>query len=152
MPTKEILEMCEQTIRNDLGSLDDIPHELANTIANAYYRYLSYVKYRANPNHPGWLPKEMKRETDPQKGLRAHIEEYATIKTDFDAAIKFVELLRSIDKHKQPRYYQFLVDFILDCLKYDIKNAQTKSGLRRMIERKLSTAKDREIPNLIDLL
>lgn len=154
MPKKEILEMCENAIRKDIGSLDDLPYELANTVANVYYRYFNYAVdvMKQAANNPGWIPKQMKRETDMLSGLTSFLEDSARFKSDFEAAPEFIEGLREIDKHKQPNLYQFSVDFILDCLKYDIKDAQKKIGLRRMIERKFSKAKEREIPSLIDLL
>ena len=151
---KEILEMCENAIKKDLVSLDDLPYELANTVANVYYRYFNQAVDVAKQaaNNPGWIPKQMKRETDMLSGLTSFLEDSARFKNDLETAPKFIETLREIDKHKQPNLYQLSVDFILDCLKYDIKDASKKTGLRPMIERKFSKAKEREIPNLIDLL
>lgn len=154
MPKKEILEMCETAIRKDLGSLDDIPHELANTVANVYYRYfnLAVDMMKQAANNPGWIPKQMKREPDMLASFTSFVEDTARFKSDFEAVPKFIQGLREIDKRSQPNLYQFTVDFILDCMKYDIKDAHKKTGLRRMIERKFSKAKEREIPNLINLL
>ena len=154
MPKQEVLEMCEKAIRNDLGDLDDLPYELANTLANVYYKYFDHavdVMKRA-ANNPGWIPKEMKRETDMLEGLTSFVENTAIFESDFEAVPNFIEGLREIDKHEQPNLYQYTVDFILDCLKYDIKDAHKKTGLRRMIERKIKKRKVQEIPNLIGLL
>ena len=66
MPKQDVFELCEKTIRKDLGNIDDLPYELANTVANAYYKYFDQaldIMKRAR-NNPGWIPKEMKRETD----------------------------------------------------------------------------------------
>jgi hypothetical protein len=41
VPKRQILEMCEKTIRMELGSLDDLPQELANTVENVYYRFFN---------------------------------------------------------------------------------------------------------------
>lgn len=146
--------MCENAIRKDLGSLDDIPYELANTIANVYYRYFNHafdIMNRA-ANNPNWIPKQVKREPDLIKGFQSFAEDTARFTSDYEVASKAIQGLREIDKIRQPNNYQFMVDFILDCLKYDIKDAHKKIGLRRMIERKFSKASEREIPNLIDLL
>ncbi len=154
MPKKEVLEMCERAIRDDMGALDDLPYELANTVANVYYRYYNHtfdVMSRAT-NNPGWIPKEMQREVDMAAGLTSFIDDSAKIMSDYEAAQKSVELIREIDKHREPDLYQSIVDFTLDCLKYDIKDAHKKIGLRRMIERKLIKARVQEIPNLVDLL
>jgi len=154
MPKKEVLEMCEKAIRKDLGSVDDLSYELANTVANVYYRYFDHsvdVMKRAS-NNPGWIPKEMKRETDMLEGLTSFVENTARFESDFDAVPNFIEGLREIDKREQPNLYQYTVDLILDCLMYDIKDAHKKTGLRRMIERKIKKRKLQEIPNLIALL
>lgn len=154
MPKKEVLEMCENTIGKDLGSLDDIPRELANTVANVYYRFFNLAvdeKKRAT-NNPNRLPKQVKREPDISNGLKSFFEDTARFTSDVKTVAGFIRGLRGIDKLAKPNLYQFTVDFILDCLKYDIKDAHKKTGLRRMMERKFSKAKKREIPNLIDLL
>lgn len=154
MPNQKVLEMCEKAIQKDLGDLDDLPYELANTVANVYYKYFDYavdIVKRAT-NNPGWIPKEMKRETDMMEGLTSFIENSTRFKSDFEAVPKCIEGLREINKHEKPNLYQFTVHFILDCFKYDIKDAHKKTELRRMIERKVRKKKVQEIPNLVDLL
>ncbi|MDM7987105.1 MAG: hypothetical protein QUS13_07225 [Smithella sp.] len=154
MPKKEVLQMCEIAIRKDLGSLDDIPHELANTVANVYYRYFNqeFDVMKQGSKNPFWIPKQVKRQPDLLTGFTSFVEDTAKFTSDFKVAPKSIQGLREIDKRSQPNAYQFAVDYILDCLKYDIKDAHKKIGLRRMIERKFSKANKREIPNLIDLL
>jgi hypothetical protein len=153
MPKKEILEITERAIQGDLGSLDDIPYELANTIANVYYKYfLQQADMMKRATNPGWIPEEMKRETNMKAAMDSFIEKWEKLQTDFDAASEFIKSLRGIDKREKPNLYQYSVNFILDCLKYDIKNAQGKTGLRRTIERKLKKNTIQEIPSLIDLL
>ena len=39
MSNEDALEMAEGMIKNELGTLDDLPRELANTIANIYYKF-----------------------------------------------------------------------------------------------------------------
>ena len=151
---KEVLEMCENAIRKNMGSLHDLPYELANPVANVYYRYFKHAieVMKQSANNPGWIPKEIEREKDMRAGLSLFLDDTARLNSDFEAVPKFIEGLRGIDKYRQPKLYQFTVDFILDCLKYDIKNAHKKTGLRRMIERKFRKVKVKEIPNLFDFL
>ncbi len=59
MPKQEILKLCEKEILNDFSNIDDIPYELANTIANIYYK--SFDHAIGTMDHPGWIPKDMKR-------------------------------------------------------------------------------------------
>lgn len=152
MLKREVLEMCENAIRKNMGSLYDLPYELANTVANVYYRYFQHAieLMRQSADNRGWIPKE--REKDMWAGLSSFLDDTARLNSDFEAVPKFIEGLRRIDKHSQPKLYQFTVDFILDCLKYDIKRAHEKTGLRRMIERRFRRVKVREIPNLVDFL
>lgn len=154
MPKREVLHMCEETIKLHFGNLDDLPYELANTIANVYYRFfnLSIDTIKEAMGNPGWVSKQVKREADLANGLKSFMEDTARFTSDFKAALKFINALRQIDKHEEPNRYQFLVEFILDVLKYDLTDAHKKTGFRRMLERKFSKAKDREIPNLIGLL
>jgi hypothetical protein len=154
MPDKEVLEMCQMAIKKDLGNLDDLPHELGNTIANVYYRYFEHsldVIKRGN-NNPGWIPKEVKQDSDLLRGMGQFAENIARFKSDVQSAPKFIEGLREIDKHKQPNLYQMTVDIILDVLKYDLNDVFNKTGIRRMIERKFKKSAYKEIPNLTSLL
>ena len=100
--------------------------------------------------NPGWLPKEVKRE-GVSKGIETFTQNVAGLTADLHAAPKMVAALCEIDKHEQPNAYKFCVDFLLDNLKYDIQNAHKKTGLRRMIERKVRKSKVQEIPNMVDL-
>ena len=154
MLNKEILEVCKNAIKKDLGSLDDLSRELANSVANVYYRYFDHAfnLMKQSANNPGWIPKEMKRETDMRIGLKSFLEDSAKLKIDFESAPKFIKALREVGKNSKPGTYQYIVDFIIDCIKYNIKDAQKKTGLRRMIERRFSKTKPQEIPNLIDIL
>lgn len=154
MPKKEVIEMCEIAIRKDLGPLDDIPRELANSVANVYYRYFSqaFDMVKQAANNPGWIPTQVKKSPDMLTGFSSFIQDTAKFTSDFKTIPKIIQTLRKIDKRREPNTYQFAVDYILDCYKYDIKDAHKKIELRRMIERKFSKAKDRDIPNLINLL
>ena len=99
------------------------------------------------------LPTQIKRELG-NKPLDKLFKEFAftqaQIVTDKEAACKMAQGLRKIDKTIQPNLYKFTVDFILDCLKYNIKNVERKTGIRRMLERKFKSID--EIHNLVDLM
>ncbi len=154
MPKQDVLGICGKAIRKDLGNIDDLPYELANTVANVYYRYFNQAidVIKAGSNKPNWVPQEMEQEADVFEGLSSFLDKSAKIKSDVKRVSEHINNLRDIDKQNQPNLYQYIVAFILDGLKYDIKNAHKKSGLRRMIERKLKKGNVQEIPNLIDLI
>ncbi len=151
MPKKEVLDMCEEAIRDQLGTLEDLPYELANTVANVYYRFFA-LGLEAIKRGPHSLPTSVRRETSLAKGAATYIEDTTRSITDVESVPATIKGLREIDKHQQPNLYQYSVDFALDCLKYDIKNVHLKPGLWRMVERKIKKNKVKEIPNLVDLL
>ena len=150
MPSKEALKMAEDYIKSQLGTISDLPKELANTIANVYYKFaLDFLEMSENSKREYFVPKSMNRKTgDLGELLKDFMANQAKISSDVEAAPKFVKGLREIDKYKQPKLYKYSVEFILDCLKYNIEKPQNKSGARRTIERKFKTVN--EIPNLID--
>lgn len=155
MLNKEVLKMCEEAIRQQIGSIEDLPYEVANTVANVYYKFFDHsidVIERKTKNPGGWIPKEIKRENDIEKGMKSFIENTARVTSDYNAVTKMIAAIREVDKHKQPNAYRFCVEFFLDNLKYNIENAHKKTGLRRMFERKIKKNTVKEIPKLIDLL
>jgi hypothetical protein len=155
MPRIEVLELCEKLIHAQLGTMDDLPYELANTIANVYYRYCDVLldsMQRAENNPVGWVPKEVKTCNDPISGLINFQKKVAQYTADVKIAPDVIKTLREIDKIKTPHLYDDMVDFILDNYKYNIKNVQKKIGLRRIIERKIKSSSVNEIPHLVDLL
>ncbi len=148
----EALKMAEDLIRDQFETLDDLPKELANTIANVYYKYCAnFLEIMGDSRREFFIPKSIKRESgDLSQLFMKFVTNQTQIVNDLEAASKFIDGLRGIDKYAQPNLYKFTVDFILDCLKYNIDNVQNKTGLRRMVERKFK--KSDEIPNLIDLM
>lgn len=138
MVEQETLERCRDAIRRNLGSLDDIPRELANTIANVYYKFYARATALSTPSG--------------SEDLKSFIEDTATILSSHKYVKQYIGGLRRIDKRAKPVLYSYTVTFILDILKYQIDGAQDKSGLRRMIERQFRRHKVKEIPNLYDLL
>jgi hypothetical protein len=155
MPKKEVLEMCEEAIRQQLGKIDDLPYEVVNTVANVYYKFFEHsfdALQRHDKTPGGWTPREVKRESDIALGMESFIKNTARLTSDYNAMPKMISAIREVDKYEQPNAYKFCIEFFLDNLKYNIENAHKKNGLRRMLERKIIKNKVTEIPNLIDLL
>lgn len=153
MPKMAVMEATENAIRSHLGSLDDLPKELANTVANIYYRYFEFgmdMMARSEDN-PGWLPRQVHQD-GLLEGTQRFIHDSAKFMADVETIPDQINNLRQISRTTQPNLYGALVDLLLDCYKYEIPDAHKKIGLRRMIERKLRKDKVSEIPNLIDLL
>jgi hypothetical protein len=160
MLKKHILGLCEKGIRERLGSLDDLPHELANTVANIYYKMfyinIDWEQQKANPTLPEGVKEQFEKDpnTDIFKASSKYIEESFLIKHYFKGINGWIDNLREL-KRRQPNNHQdyaFIVEIILDQMKYRINNLEKKSLIRRRIERKIKKRKVDEIPNLIDLL
>jgi hypothetical protein len=154
MLNKEALQKAEDLIKCQLGTLEDLPYELANTIANIYYKYfVSLLETSETKTSGGFIPNSMKQAVGTsslENLLKEFITSHEQITSDVEAPYEHVLNLRGIDKTQKPNLYQSIVDFILDCLKYNIKNASIKFSFARMFERKKN--KVDEIPNLIDLM
>ena len=131
-----------------MGTLDDIPYELANTIANIYYRFHVIEVSLANSQS---IPSIID-DRNIFDGLKSFSYEFEKVLAVKEIIPDTVKTLRQIDRAKQPNLYKALVNFILDQWKYDIRNAHKKIGIRRRIERIFKKKHVREIPNLIDLI
>jgi hypothetical protein len=149
-----VAEMCVDVIRKNLGTLDDLPRELANTVANVYYRFLNLGADMAarRKQNPGWLPPHSGNEGGLKESLVTFMHTASSCITDSESVKGFIEGLRGIDKNSQPRLYDDTVEFILDCLKYNIPNICEKSLLRRRFERHFYKHRVTEIPGLADRL
>ena len=122
MLIKVLLDSTAEMARKDLGTLDDLPIEVANTIANIYYKY----------------------HLSDDDSIEKHQYEI-----DIDAIQKIIKNMRIL-RETNPDLYDYSVDFFLDLFKYRIPEANKKSAFRRRIERKLK--KVEEIENLADIL
>ena len=153
MIRQDIIKMCEQAICKELGSLNDLPHELANTVANIFYKYLSsLVETTQAEDTPNLIPKSEHRVQNTGTWLNSWFTDQQDIRLDFDLVTDLIKGVRMCDKNKQPDVYKRMVAFSLFILKYHIKDALSKSYLRLRIERYLARNKVQEIPNLIDLM
>ena len=150
MPKIEAIEIAESLIIDSLVTLDDLPKELANTIANVFYKY-ALLSIEAQEAQDAFPSRILKMDgNNYRERINAYVRAAHSTKIDYEAAINFVRILRNVDKINDFYQYDGIVAFILDCLKYNIKKASNKSRLVRMIERKFK--KVDEIPNLIELM
>ncbi|MFC1553385.1 hypothetical protein ACFL7D_02015 [candidate division KSB1 bacterium] len=148
MVNEEIIKDCREAINSQLGQLDDIPYDLANTIANIYYKYfLIGEDLIQNP-----IPKSIIREENILNEMQAFRKEHHNLEFKLKAIPDLLMQLRSIKKDKCPNLYNMWVHVCYDILKYDIKFAMKKTGIRRAIERYFKRSKVNEIPRLINLI
>lgn len=147
MIDKNVLAITEQTIRSVFGSVDDLSHEIANTIANIYYKYFLIT---LESTVPSTHPLSDSEDGDILDELVLYGEYATSLSTALQTIPKMIIAIRELDPILQPNSRKAAEDFFLDIFKYDISNAHQKIGLRRMIERKFK--KVHEIPGLIDLM
>ena len=147
-----ILNICKNSIRKDLGTLDDLPYELANTIANVYYRafYRTARIFKYRRHFPESVGSLRPRRMGEKRNFRDEV--FRSFRSEFQAVADFVREVRAIDETASPDLYWFAVKFILDCLKYDIQDVGKKTELRRVIERQLKKPAVREVPGLVEML
>ena len=144
---KKILTMCKTTIAQKLGNIDDLPDELANTLANVFYRSFEFsfkwtesMAMKANQNlQQKKVGADLHASADDISSL-ANITSYydKTIENQklvdgmhkalrsVDIIINLISELRKIDKAVYPDLYNTKVNHILDVMKYRIKDEKTK--------------------------
>lgn len=165
---KRLLEMCKTAIRQRLGNLDDLPGELANTVANKFYKHfqlaVSWTESKLEKQDKAFLPKiknKLDKKTYSLDSTRKILSYYERIKTDqaainkmtnalrnIDKLIKMISDLRMIDKANEPIIYQDKVNYTLDVMKYNIKDSKNLDSIMRAIERNLKRRDVDEFPDL----
>ena len=131
--------MTRQSLITDFGNLNDLPHELANTIANVYYRYCALAD----------VPD--RHFTSIEESI-ASMAELERVQREFEFAKKVVAQLRDLRQKAHPSLVAVSSGLFLSILKYGIDDAMNKSPIRLMFERFLKRPKVNEIPRLIDAL
>jgi hypothetical protein len=131
--------VTRQTLLSDFGTLDDLPPELANTIANVYYRYWSIAE----------MPDRQFTSIDDSI---ASIEELNRIQVEFEFSKKIVAEMRRLKPQVHQTLFAVTSDMFVSILKYKIDDAVTKSPVRLKFERFLRRNKVNEMPGLIDAL
>jgi len=133
---------AKETITEKLGSIKDLPSELANTIANVYYKdaifYFDYLdKVRTGPS----FITSMKNKTEFVQFNNAMSHSMYAV----TAVPEYMSNLRKL-KNTNYRLYLYAIELFLDIYKYKINKAHKKSKLIRGVLRWCHTPN--EIPNL----
>jgi hypothetical protein len=165
---ENILRMCKSAIRQNLGSLEDLPVEVANTVANIYYRSyelsMGWTSSKSS-NGEGQIPVEDLEAPNGGKelstSLKAAMASFDKMKNEKEIVSKIrdsfrsmnninkmINALRAFNKTEEPLEYKKLVEDILDIMKYNIKDVHKKTPVIREIERMLKGEDLDEIPSL----
>jgi len=134
-----LLETCRRALTQDFGTLADLPYELANTIANVYYRFFA-LQYEPEPSFKSI------------EDSVANVSERARILLDHHFAQKVVPALRQMIKEAHPSYVEAFAEMFVCQIKYRIDDAPEKSLARLKIERLLKGPAAEELPGLVDAL
>ena len=114
----------------DIENLDDIPIELAAAI-RAVWRQAEAFAAAGSIERSGLMPQNGSL----LQRLNTYDERFLRLQMKLDIISSALKTVRSINPKEQPRLYNYMVTLFLDVLKYDIRDASNKTGLRRMIER-----------------
>jgi len=130
----------------DLGLLDDLPPELANTVANVYYNYWERALVLGSMESRAPAPAGLR--SDAEGFLDAYQQSLKTgpnIIVNYLFTGDFVRNIRELrSKHPEElEIYDYMVQLTLDNLKYDINNANKKSPIRRNLERRFKKPSER---------
>ncbi|MBF0458116.1 MAG: hypothetical protein HQK99_09500 [Nitrospirae bacterium] len=165
IPDEDLMPLCEQLIRAEINTVKDLSRELANTLANEYYRFL--VLAVPHIKHPlagritlsvikEELLKDMEFGVEDSESKSVPGAELASALAAVEAIAQFIGILRGIDKHKDPIQYRSTVDLITDHLKYDMPEAGDKlllkSFFERAVKKKSKKQVKEQIPDLIDYI
>lgn len=120
--TTKVLMATYSAIEAELGLLGDLPFELANTVANVYFRYFEL----GVSSSPLFSTEEIARRQVERESITEVISEYRIVKE------------KSTD--------QFFTDNMAECIvevySYQMADAPTRMFILRKIERKFRKSKD----------
>lgn len=144
------IQYAKEWINQKLGSLDDIPSELQNTIANLCYKFaVQQINREANPNG---FPIDIFKTGNFADGLLTYIKDANFLINVMKDIPDLINEYRKVLKTKGQKEID-LVTFTFLCMwKYRISNVPDKTYLRLKIETTLRRKKIDEIPNLYRLM
>ncbi len=128
-----------------------------------YYRFFDLTTKHTDPadleNHSIEQVKDIFLSSIEEKSDDLESEEYESILQNFvkltaavESVPQFIESFREIDRENDPNAYRLATAMIVDCLKYNIKDAPEKSVMKRMLERlkKLRAGEIDDIEGLVN--
>lgn len=161
-PQKTMLDLCEDLILKDWMYLDDLPRELANTIANIYYAYCELTVLMVSSKNSDISHSQMLRELgideiedDFVMSVAKVLPAYqAKVMADYKTIKEMINNLRQIDQEygRNSDEYQAVADFALATMKYNIDANAFRKKKEKVIKMQFDKNVVDEIPNLIDFL
>lgn len=149
MISQNALREAAKIMHRHLGDLDDLPIELVNTLANIYYRFFAYKDHMLSGGRSLFLDPYVPQSSNLLDAYKNNNKFFAEVSSTFECAKGIVLSARQACA-ENPKLFSYLVTFMLDVFKYNIENAESKTPIRRAIERKFK--KVREIQNLFEIM
>ncbi len=153
--SQNALRKAGEAMHMDLGDLDDLPIEFANTLANIYYRFFADIEHSLSMEHRlsggrnRFLDPYVPQSSDMLDAFENYIKFQAQALSTFKHSKNIVQSIRKVGQ-KAPELFAYLITETLDEWKYNIENTGSKTPIRRAIERKFK--KVYEIPNLLEIM
>jgi hypothetical protein len=145
MINNKALSLAGKTLYDNLNSLRDLPYELANTLANIYYRFFLIIE---DPTCDSIYFDPYIVRSNNNLVVFENLQKFKSeTNSFFGEAANLTRSAREVRLERE-ELFEYLVEILLDVMKFNIEGAQSKIPLRRRIERKFKTPK--EIPCLID--
>lgn len=146
----DALHKAAEALNEDLGDISDLTDELANTLANIYYRFFVNLEYVSKGRNSNLLDPYISNSGNLQENFSNYNNFSAETIAGFESAKVFVSAIRQAHLKGHEPSYSYLCVLTLDILKYNIDKANTKSAVRRAIERKFR--EPHEISNLAKMM
>jgi len=144
------IQYAKEWIRQKLGTLDNIPTELQNTIANICYKFaVQQINREAQPSD---FPVDVFKCGDFRKGLKTYIKDSVFLTSTLEALPEMLREYREVLVTKSQQEIDDVTFTFLCMWKYRIANVLDKSLLRLKIEATIRRNKVDEVPNLYQLM
>jgi hypothetical protein len=147
--SQHALRNAAEAIRMNLGDLSDLPLELANTYANIYYRAFAYEEHMRCGGRSRFLEPYISESNNIFNVHTDNVKFQAETVAALEHAKAVVQSLRQL-RIDEPELFSHAVTTVLDVIKFNIENAESKTPIRRSLERKFK--KVYEVPQLIDMM
>ena len=108
--------LCRKAIEQNLGDLSQLPQELLSCIFGVYREFMTcYLNIlRQNENKPAdWMPAAVRIDAELTDQMRHFFSDYQHITRKFYKLNQDIVRLKTMDKDRHIKLYQFTIDEIL---------------------------------------
>ena len=110
-PQRGLVKLCEDFILKDWAYLDDLPKELANTVANIYYNYCEFTVLMTAVKNGDISQSEMLRELGIDRIEKDFVMSVTKVLPSYQSKVvgdyktinEMINNLRQMDQEKQPK-------------------------------------------------